>query len=290
MHLQEEFRQVLHRLVKLSNEDEFNPFDEINWDVEIPNDTPWISHELMSIHGTSWEDSLTREQIVALSKWECVNFFSLNVTGIRELLQEMMGRIHTLGYELTSEYLHHLIAEENEHMWYFSRFCLKFGGKIYNDRAIRFDSFEEADIRNFLTFTTILIFEEIVDFYNKHMGADEGLPPLIKQLNRLHHLDETRHIAYGRLNAELLYHELRDRYDEDRLREIEHALKRFMLMSMQKMYNVQIYRDACIPNPLGVRKELLGNASRIHFNERVLAKTAKFFAKTGIFANAELSL
>lgn len=289
MKLEDEFRHVLDRLVKLSNDDEYNPFNDIDWDVELPQDTLWLSDELMSIHGTAWEGSLSREQIVALSKWECVNFFSLNVTGIRELLIEMMSRIHTPGYELTSEYLHHLIDEENEHMWYFSRFCLQFGGKIYKDRAIRFDSFEEADIRNFLTFITILIFEEIVDFYNKHMGADESLPPLVRQVNRLHHLDETRHIAYGRLNAELLYRDLRERYDEDRLRELEHAIKRFMLMSMQKMYNVQSYRDAGIPNPLSVRKELLGHPARIHFNERVLAKTAKFFAKAGIFANAELS-
>ncbi|TSC34277.1 MULTISPECIES: alpha/beta fold hydrolase [Corallococcus] len=285
----EGFARTLERLIHLSNADPSNPFRDLVWEKSLPQDQYWMSPELLSVHGTPWEKKLTPEQLLLLSKWECINFFSLNVTGIRELLTEMISRIHTPGHEVSSEYLHHLVLEENEHMWYFSRFCLTYGGKIYKDRRIRYDNFPESDIKEFLAFATVLVFEEIVDIYNSQMAKDAGLPPFVREINRLHHSDETRHISYGRLNIERLHQDLRTRYGVERLREVERALKRFMLMSMQKLYNPEIYKDAGLPEPLKLRNELLAHPERIAFNERILSKTVRFLVKKEIFSDDRLS-
>ncbi|WP_338865222.1 alpha/beta fold hydrolase [Myxococcus stipitatus] len=279
------FSRTLDRLIHLSNADLSNPFRDLVWEKSLPEDQHWMSPELLSIHGTPWEQALTPQQLFRLSKWECINFFSLNVTGIRELLTEMISRIHTPGHEVSSEYLHHLVLEENEHMWYFSRFCLTYGGKIYKDRRIRYDNFPEPDIKEFLAFATVLVFEEIVDFYNSQMAKDERLPPFVREINRLHHSDETRHITYGRLNIERLHQGLRAKHGAERLREVERALKRFMLTSMQKLYNPEIYKDAGLPEPLKLRNELLANPARVAFNERILSKTLRFMVKKDIFTD-----
>ncbi|WIG95675.1 alpha/beta fold hydrolase [Myxococcus sp. SDU36] len=285
----ESFARTLERLVHLSNADTANPFRDLAWEKSLPEDQYWMSPELLSIHGTPWEQKLTPEQLRQLSKWECINFFSLNVTGIRELLMEMISRMHTPGYEQSSEYLHHLVLEENEHMWYFSRFCIAYGGKIYRDRRIRYDTFPEPDIKEFLAFATVLVFEEIVDIYNHQMAKDGRLPPFIREINRLHHSDETRHITYGRLNIERLHEGLRARYSVERLRDVEHALKRFMLTSMQKLYNPEMYKDVGLPEPLKLRNELLTHPERIAFNERILSKTTRFMVKKEIFTDDRLA-
>ncbi|MGK7943632.1 MAG: diiron oxygenase [Microcystaceae cyanobacterium] len=247
-------KRTLNKLIEQTNKDTYDPFKELIWPESIEKGKLLMSANLMSVHGTRFENELTQEQLVELSKWEFINFCSLNVTGIRELLIEMTGRLHTPGFEFLSEYLHHLIAEENEHMWYFSKFCLQYGGKIYPDRALALANLPEVDIANFMLFSRILIFEEIVDFYNRKMAKDNNLPSFIQDINRLHHLDEGRHITYGRQYIELVYQQLTKRYPSERLHDIAMAIKGFMQLSAQKLYRREIYADAGLEHPNQIRK------------------------------------
>ena len=66
-----------------------------------------------------------------LSKWEAVNFFSLNVHGIKGVLGFVSRCIYEPRYADVSEYLHVFMGEENFHMWYFAKACLDYAGKIY---------------------------------------------------------------------------------------------------------------------------------------------------------------
>lgn len=288
--IEDRFDKTLDRLIQMSKADAYDPLKDFVWPASIPEDQLWMSEHLLSVAGTPAAERLSREQLIALSKWESINFFSLNVSGIRELLLEVMSRIHTPAFERSSEYLHYFVGEENEHMWYFARFCMDYGGKIYNDRRVRFEDAAEPDVQHFLTFVKILIFEEIVDFYNSAMAADETLHSTIRDINRLHHLDETRHITFGRQNVELLHLRLRETYPEERLREIERFLKRYMNVSVQKLYNPEIYKDAGIPEPHKLRNELLRDPYRQRYHQQLLARTVSFFVQKGIFLDADLTV
>ncbi|MGD1703624.1 diiron oxygenase [Dapis sp. BLCC M229] len=278
------FSKILNKLIEQTNSDIYDPFKELVWPEDIEQNKLWMSLNLMSVHGTRFEHELTQEQLIELSKWEFINFCSLNVTGIRELLVEMTGRLHTPGFEFLSEYLHYLIAEENEHMWYFSKFCLQYGKKIYPDRALAMANLPEADIANFMLFSRILIFEEIVDFYNRQMAKDSTLPKFIQDINKLHHADEGRHITYGRQYINLVCQELKNRYSEQRIMEIEIAVKSFMNLATQKLYRREIYADAGFEKPGQIRKELLANSVRHQFNNKLLERVTKFFTKIGLFS------
>ena len=283
-----ELKRVLDILVKKTVEDPYEPLKELQWPESLPTDQYWMSPSLMSIAGTPFEKSLTEQQKIRLSHWEFVNFCSLNVTGIRELLVEMTGRLHTPGFELLSEYLHYLIAEENEHMWYFSKFCLLYSGKIYPDRALAMSGFEENDISNLMIFSRILIFEEVVDYYNRKMGKDKSLPDFVQKINWLHHLDEGRHIKYGRLYIEIFFKQLQEKYSGEKLREIEHAIKGFMQISVQKLYRREMYVDAGLSEPNRVRKALLKDSARAQFDKSLMAGTSKFFFKIGLFESTDI--
>jgi P-aminobenzoate N-oxygenase AurF len=283
------FEEILYRLTAMSERDYYNPYEVFDWPAELPEEQYWMSPELISVHGTEVSRELTEPQLWALSRWESINFYSLNVHGIRELLIEVITRIHTPGFELPSEYFHHLIGEENEHMWFFAKFCLNYGKKIYPDRTMqRSSQQEEADADTFLVFSRLLIFEEIVDHFNKLMGKDDRLHPTVKQVNAIHHQDESRHIAFGRQAIAVLHRDLRSRLSPEKLEALEAYLKRYMAYLMNNLVNPTAYADAGLEDPFGLRRRVLADPAHVRFRTRVLRRSMRHMIKEGIFEDDSL--
>ncbi|MEV5380598.1 MULTISPECIES: diiron oxygenase [Actinomycetes] len=285
-----ELRELLDRLSEKAAADYYNPYRTFDWPASLPTDRLWMSPDLLSVHGTPYEASLSEEQLYALSRWESVNFYSLNVHGIRELLIEVTRRIHRPGFGPTSEFFHHFIGEENEHMWFFARFCLRYGGKIYPDRSLTLGQEtggggSDPAVADFLVFARILIFEQIVDYYNMRMAADESLAPTIRAVNRVHHQDESRHIACGSRIVELLWRALEESdKTAEQLDELRAYLKRYTETSIENFYNPSCYRDANIPDGFALRQRLLADPARQEAHRRVLSRTNSFLRRTGILA------
>ncbi|MET7714434.1 diiron oxygenase [Streptomyces sp. NPDC005407] len=283
------FVEILDRLGRKSVEDYYNPYRMFHWADRLPEDAYWMTPELISAYDTDVADEIGEEGMKRLSRWESVNFYSLNVHGIRELLIEVVKRIHMPGFQVPSEFFHHFIGEENEHMWFFAEFCRRYGdGKIYSTPSLKTEAGDDPEVENFLVFARILLFEEIVDHYNSRMAEDDCLHETIRQVNRIHHHDESRHIAFGRELVALLYGRFSDRLDEDRLRGLESYLKRYIVFSLQSLYNPHVYRDAGLANPLDVRSRILADPRRRAVERKVIRKPLAFFVKSGIFADTEL--
>ncbi len=121
---------TLKRISEMSVDTYYNPYTMFEWPESLPEEQMWMSPDLLTVAGTPWADELSSEQLMRLSKWESIHFYSLNVHGIRELLLEVVKRVQNPGYEEESEFFHHFIGEENEHMWFFATFCSKYGRKI----------------------------------------------------------------------------------------------------------------------------------------------------------------
>jgi hypothetical protein len=279
----ERFVHILDRLGEKSIEDYYNPYRMFQWPDTLPEDTYWMSPDLITPYGTEIAEEIGTEGMIRLSKWESINFYSLNVHGIRELLTEVVNRIHMPGFEIPSDFFHHFIGEENEHMWFFAEFCKRYGGKIYPSLPTAAGEPGEPDVENLLVFARILIFEEMVDHYNSHMADDESLHETIRQVNRIHHQDESRHIAFGRELVSLLYDNVRRRVDQDTLRYIENYLKRYIVFSINSLYSPIVYRDAGLTDPHGIRTRLLADANRRPVERKVIRKPMSFLLRTGIF-------
>ncbi|HEX3131569.1 MAG TPA: diiron oxygenase [Thermoanaerobaculia bacterium] len=278
-----EISQTLDRIIGMSIDTYYNPYKTFQWPDELPEEQWWMTPELMTIHGTRLERELSERQLMALSKWESIHFYSLNVHGIRELLLEVIKRVHTPGFEEESEFFHHFVGEENEHMWFFATFCLKYGKKIYIDKKIKIPAGEmPADIESLLVFARVLIFEEIVDYFNLRMGRDESLHPIIRQVNAIHHQDESRHIAFGREIVKLLWDGVRERHPAERQQEIRDYLGRYLQASIQSLYSPAVYSDAGVPEPYKVRTALLADPVRREADVRVLKRTTDFFSSLGL--------
>ena len=274
--------KILRKLIDASIEKYYNPYEEFVWPDRLDENSLWMSEDLLSIHGTPYMDTLNERQIWKLSKWESINFFSFNVHGIRELILHVLSRIHNAGFEETSEYFHHFIGEENEHMWFFAQFCKRYGGKIYFTRRLQFPSFEEGDIQNFISFAKILISEQIGDFYNVHMKDDEQLHPIVRKINRIHHEDESRHISMGLRVVKTLYQEIAEKYSKDVLKSIEEYLRKYIQFFLHSFYNPNVYKDAGLPEPYELRRNLIDHPARKEFHRKVLKNTRHFFRTNNI--------
>ena len=279
------FEEVLGRLVGMSERDYYNPYRLFVWPDALDEDGWWMTPELMVEHGTAAGAELTEEQLRRLSKWESINFYSLNVHGIRELLTEIVARIHTDAFRVPSEYFHHIIGEENEHMWFFATFCHRYGGKVYPQRSFGFGTPAIPEADNFLVFARLLIFEELVDVFNQRMGDDERLHPTIRQVNKVHHQDESRHIAFGRQIVEILHADLRARLSTAQLGELETYLKRYLRQSVDVLVDPAVYRDAGLPDPYGLRRRVLADPAYPAYVRRVLRRSTSFLVNAGILGD-----
>ncbi|MFD6416761.1 diiron oxygenase [Streptomyces sp. NPDC060194] len=279
--------ETLDHLVADATDHHYSPYTRFDWVDELAEQQWWMTPDLLTVAGTRFERELDEKQLMRLSRWESVNFFSLNIHGIRELLVEVTRRIHTPGFELPSEFFHRFLGEENGHMWFFAQFCLRYGGKIYPDRSLPVPAAEEdTAVAHFLVFARILIFEELVDHFNLRMGRDATLHPLIREVNQVHHDDEWRHIVMGRKLVGLLYEPLRERGDRELLDRLDVYLRRYITASVQSLYNPSVYRDAGLPEPLAFREELLGDPVRAGYHEVFFKRITRFLTGQRIISGS----
>lgn len=173
-------------------------------------------------------------------------------------------------------------------MWFFATFCLKYGKKIYADKKLKLHvDIEDPDVESFLVFSRVLIFEELVDYFNIRMGKDEMLHPIIRQVNAIHHQDESRHIAFGREIVRQLYERLQPKQTPERLQELDQYLQRYIAASVSSLYSPTVYQDAGVPEPYKARTELLANPARREENRKIMKRTVDYFVNSGILSTGD---
>ncbi|MBK7153866.1 MAG: diiron oxygenase [Sandaracinaceae bacterium] len=192
---------VAVRLTKLSRERSWNVYTDIAWPEALSGERYCMAPELMSIWGTEHWDTLTEEQRVRLSLYECANFFSLTLQGERPLVAGLSDRLYSKRVTAdATEYLHHFLDEENKHMVMFGMFLNRYVGKVYPEKKVALDRTYAKGEEEVMFFCKALVVEELGDYYNMQMMGDQRIEPIVRELNDLHHRDESRHIAFGRLH------------------------------------------------------------------------------------------
>lgn len=274
-------------LTRKSVRDYYNPYTHFDWPEALPEDQPWMPVDLLTLYGTPFYETLTPDQIVALTKWESINFYGLIMHGIREVLDQVVERIHTPDFAHVSDYLHHFIGEENGHMWFFAKFCTRYGGKVYAARALNLDADLPSAIKNFLVFARIGIFEEIVDYYNVRIGQELSLFPIIRSINMTHHRDESRHVAFGREIVRDLYKAVCAQH-EDGAKRVETYVRQYLSHCIDLFYQAPVYRDAGLPEPFKLRNLARHSPERAPYHRKTLARTVNFLVSEGILQDGEI--
>lgn len=241
------FTTQLKKLTHMSEQQFLTP-DAISWPERLPENQWCFSAELISIFGSEQWYELTEQQQIRLSFYEVVNFFSLNVHGEKYLINAVSSHLFNFPSLEMSEYLLHFIEEEAKHMMYFSRFCSQYANKIYPFRALEIGGERHGEIELLLLFARIYIFETIVDEYNRRIATDENVVAIVADINRLHHLEESRHLAFGLGFLKYWFNEQQDKIDEQQMLKINQHLNGFLHSTWKQFYCPDAYCDAGLPN------------------------------------------
>src|SRR5579871_4775032 len=200
--------QLIKRLTELSRRGYYDPYQRFYWPEQIDKECLWCDEDLLTTYGTELHSSLSQQTLAALSQSEAINFYSLNVHGIKGALEFIMRCIYDARYRDISEYLHLFITEENTHMWFFAKFCIDYYGKIYPAATMPESRVSNPIEKDLYMFASTLIFEEYVDFYNHKVGRNIQVPAIVREINHQHHVDESRHVSFGREVVKSIYGEL----------------------------------------------------------------------------------
>jgi hypothetical protein len=217
-----------------------------------------------------------------LSFYEAVNFYSLNIHGERMLIEGLSRRLYRRGNEAISPYLHHFLDEENKHMYYFGSFCSRYAGKVYPEKKLVMDREQVPGEDDFLFFARVVVFEEIVDVHNREMAKDARLVPLAREINRLHHFEETRHLSFGRKVTQELWETWRPRWSDDDAARVRGYLADYVGATWKEYYNPEMYRDAGLDGGFALRRKAWDSEHRTAHRARVTAPCMRFFRAAGI--------
>lgn len=253
-----------------------------DWPAELDREQWFFAPELISLRGTETFDRLDEGARKVLSFYEAVNFFSLNIHGERSLVEGIARRLHTEGNESISHYLHHFLEEENGHMTWFAGFCTRYAGKIYPEKRLALEREYANGEEDFLFFARALVFEEIVDAYNRRMADDERLDPLARTINRMHHLEEKRHLAFGRELVVELHERHRREWSSETHARIASELSAFLRSTWNLYYNAEVYQDAGLRRPYSLRRQAFDSPTARAHRDAIGASCERFLREHGI--------
>lgn len=281
MSLAEAVRETASRLSRVSQHSYQNPYTAVAWpDAVDPRNDWFATPEYLSLYGTEDWAALNGADRKNLAFCEAVNFFSLNIHGEKSLMAGLAERLYRGDMLDVAGYLHHFLDEENKHSIYFGGFCTRYA-RVYRSRQFAPASGDQPkDVRDFLFFAKTMIFEEIVDHYNRVQARDERLHPLSRFINRNHHVEEARHLIFGRQLVTELW---RTRgWDDATTSDIRGYLAQFIVSSWREYYNPDAYADAGLPAPWDLAERAWQSPAQRAHRRAVTAACLGFLAETGI--------
>ncbi|MCW2497934.1 diiron oxygenase [Jatrophihabitans sp.] len=189
------------RLLRSSSKNSYDPQLDIDWDAEVDLGLAYMPLERVSLFGTALWEQLSETQRVELSKHEMASVAS---TGLwfEIILIQMLARYayhqdpqadHT-RYALTE------IGDETRHVIMFSKAIERMGVPTYRPRRLvhQLARVYKATARGPAVFAPVLVAEEITDRLQRSTMNDEAIHPLIRMVNRIHVVEEARHVRFAR--------------------------------------------------------------------------------------------
>jgi hypothetical protein len=189
------------RLLRSSATRSYDPGVDIDWDAPLAPDKYYLPPHRVSLYGTEMWDAMTPEQRFELARHEIISLTSYGIY-VEVALMHLLLKVVTHGDPVSrhAQYALTEVADECRHSTMFGRGIERAGLRPY--RVPRW--FRAAlDLTVLLpigpsTWGGTLLVEELLDRLQREMAADEDVQPHIRMINRIHVLEEARHITYAR--------------------------------------------------------------------------------------------
>jgi len=193
--------KVAARLLQSSANKFYDPLVDIDWEAPIVPGKAYHPEKQISLYGTEMWDRLTPEQRVELGRHEIGSIASNGIFFEVLLMQILLKDVYRLDPTSShAQYALTEIADECRHSTMFAKALQRFGVPAYGPRKIvkRLAKLMPPIFTGPSGYASILVAEEILDRMQRANMNDENLQPLIRMVNRIHVLEEARHVTFAR--------------------------------------------------------------------------------------------
>jgi hypothetical protein len=211
--------RIAERLLRSTATRSYDPELDINWSAPPVPGKAFFPEHRSTLYGTALFEQLSPEQRRELGKHEAA---SVAGTGIwlEFVLLRLLAKLAYQGDPASRHVQYALaeMAEECRHSTMFARLIEWMGTPVYRPSPLvqRLGKILPGIAYGPIMWGAILIGEELTDRYQREMVNDESIQPLTRMVNRIHIMEEARHIGFARAElarsaarltrAELLYH------------------------------------------------------------------------------------
>src|SRR5215472_12675715 len=211
--------RIAERLLRSTAARSYDPELDVNWAAPPEPDKAFLLEHRCSLYGTALYERLSPQQRRELGKHETA---SVAGTGIwlEFVLLRLLAKLAYQG-DPASRHVQYALAEMAEkcrHSTMFARLIEWMGTPAYRPSPLvqRLGKVLPGIAYGPVMWGAILIGEELTDRYQREMVNDESIQPLTRMVNRIHIMEEARHIGFARAElarsaarltrAELPYH------------------------------------------------------------------------------------
>ncbi|GAB2621054.1 diiron oxygenase [Streptomyces capparidis] len=193
--------RVAARLLEASVKHSFDPDTDVDWDAPLEDGKWFLPPHLVSLYDTPLWHGMSERRRLELSRHEAA---SLAGSGIwfEVILMQLLAR-HIYDLDPTSGHVRYAlteVADECRHSKMFARLIDRLETPVYRPGRA------EHNLARFMktvsttpgSFTATLLCEEILDWMQRQTFPDETVQPVIRQVTRIHVVEEARHVRYAR--------------------------------------------------------------------------------------------
>lgn len=264
---------IADRLLRSTATRSYDPEVDIDWSAPLEPGKGYVLPHRCSLFGTQLWERLSPEQRIELGKHEWASIVSTGIW-LELLLMRVLAKRAYLGdpVSLHVQYALTELGEECRHTIMFARMIDKLGTPVYGpSAAIRaLGTLVPAIATGPTVWAGILIGEEIPDRFQREQVGDDSIQPLVRMVNRIHILEEARHISFARSElprsvaasspAGLAYHRL--------------LIARFAFIVSRSLVSPLVYRSVGL-DPRAARAAALANPNYRetmgYFGEKLVA-------------------
>ncbi|WP_433871493.1 AurF N-oxygenase family protein [Saccharopolyspora sp. CA-218241] len=189
------------RLLRSTARNSYDPDVDLDWDAPLEEGKPFIPFHRSSLYGTAMWDRLSEDQRIELTKHEFASIASnglwFEVLLMQMLLKEFYDsdpRTQHAQYALTE------VADECRHSTMFAKAVNKVGAPAYGPLPLLRNGGRilPTTLKGPSAYASILVAEEVLDRFQRDQMNDADVQPLVRMVNRIHVLEEARHVTFAR--------------------------------------------------------------------------------------------
>jgi hypothetical protein len=193
--------RIADRLLRSTAARSYDPELDIDWSAPPEEGKIYLPEHRSTLYGTPLWDRLTPDQRRELGKHEAASVAGFGIW-LECILMRLLAKQAYEENPVTRHVQYALaeMAEECRHSTMFARLIEWMGVPYYGPprHVHALGRLLTTTARGPAMWGAILIGEEITDRYQREMVADDSVQPIVRMVNRIHILEEARHIGFAR--------------------------------------------------------------------------------------------